>query len=286
MPEKNLAEIGVIGGTGLYAIDGLTDMREIEVNTPFGKPSDNLIYGKLDGIPVIFLPRHGRKHAFLPGEINQRANMWALKSVGVRKIISASAVGSLKEEIAPTHFCIPDQFVDETKGRVSTFFGNGIVGHVPMAHPFCTEIQKMMYEEAKKLGITVHYGGTYCCMEGPQFSTRAESEMHRHLGYSVIGMTMATEAKLAREAGFHYAPISMITDYDAWKDEEEVSQELVSKRMETNTHNMRNLLIKIIPLLNGIKCKDGCEHFIKGCLLTHKENFPKETYEKLKLILE
>jgi len=285
MAEKNLAEIGVIGGTGLYAIEGLSDIREVEIDTPFGKPSDNLIYGKLSGIPVVFLPRHGRKHAFLPGEINQRANMWALKSVGVKTVISASAVGSLKEEIAPTHFCIPDQFVDETKGRVSTFFGDGIVGHVPMAHPFCTELQKMIYDEAVKLGITVHMGGTYCCMEGPQFSTRAESEMHRKLGYSVIGMTMATEAKLAREAGFHYAPVSMITDYDAWKDEEEVSQELVSERMKTNILHMRALLIKIIPLIAKTSCRDACDKMTKGCMLTHKENFPQETYDRLRLII-
>lgn len=285
MAENFLAEIGVIGGTGLYAIEGLSDIREVEIDTPFGKPSDNLIYGKLSGIPVVFLPRHGRKHAFLPGEINQRANMWALKSVGVKTVISASAVGSLKEEIAPTHFCIPDQFVDETKGRVSTFFGDGIVGHVPMAHPFCTELQKMIYDEAVKLGITVHMGGTYCCMEGPQFSTRAESEMHRKLGYSVIGMTMATEAKLAREAGFHYAPVSMITDYDAWKDEEEVSQELVSERMKTNILHMRALLIKIIPLIAKTSCRDACDKMTKGCMLTHKESFPQETYDRLRLII-
>lgn len=286
MSEKNIAEIGVIGGTGLYAIEGLTDIREIEIDTPFGKPSDNLIYGKLASIPVVFLPRHGRKHAFLPGEINQRANMWALKSIGVKTIISASAVGSLKEEIAPTHFCIPDQFVDETKGRISSFFGNGIVGHVPMAHPFCSAIQKIIHDEAIKLGIKTHFGGTYCCMEGPQFSTKAESEMHRKLGYSVIGMTMATEAKLAREAGFCYAPVSMITDYDAWKEEEEVSQELVSERMKVNILNMRKLLISVIPLIGKAACKDSCASMTKGCLITHKEDFPKETYEKIRLLLD
>lgn len=286
MATKNLAEVGVIGGTGLYAIDGLTDIKEIEVNTPFGKPSDNLIYGNLSGIPVVFLPRHGRKHAFLPGEINQRANMWALKSVGVKTIVSASAVGSLREDIAPTHFIFPDQFVDETKGRVSTFFGNGIVGHVPMAHPFCSEICQMMYAEAVKLGIKSHQGGIYCCMEGPQFSTKAESEYHRKMGYSVIGMTLATEAKLAREAGFHYAPVSMITDYDAWKEGEEVDQAQVSKVMETNIKNMRSLLVKVIPLLKNITCKDSCNTFIKGSLLTHKENFPEDIYEKLRLIID
>jgi len=285
MSEKILAEIGVIGGTGLYAMDELTDVKEITVKTPFGAPSDNLIFGKILGIPVVFLPRHGRKHAILPSEINQRANMWALKSVGVKTIISASAVGSLKQEIAPTHFFFPDQFVDETKGRVSTFFGHGIVGHVPMAEPFCMEVSDMMYKEAKELGINAHKGGVYCCMEGPQFSTKAESNYHRQMGYSVIGMTMATEAKLARETGFHYAPVSLVTDYDSWKEGEEVDQNKVSATMNENIHNIRKLLLKIIPLVAKTGCRNNCDGFTKGSLLTHKENFDKNTYEKLQMIL-
>ena len=285
MVKKALAEIGVIGGTGLYAMKELKILREIKVKTPFGLPSDNLILGTLSGIKVVFLPRHGRKHAILPGEINQRANMWALKSIGVKTIISASAVGSLKEELAPTHFVFPDQFVDQTKGRPSTFFGNGIVGHVPMAEPFCMKLSDMMYKEAVKLGIKAHKGGTYCCMEGPGFSTKAESHFHRKMGYSIIGMTMATEAKLAREAGFHYAPVSLVTDYDCWKEGEEVDQHKVSETMTKNIHNIRRLLVKIIPLVAGAGCRGNCPEFIKNSLLTHKENFPAATYKKLKLIL-
>ena len=286
MANKVLAEIGVIGGTGLYAMQELKILKEIKVKTPFGDPSDKLILGTLSGIKVAFLPRHGRKHAMLPGEINQRANMWALKSIGVKTIISASAVGSLKEELAPTHFVFPNQFVDQTKGRPSTFFGNGIVGHVPLADPFCMEISDMMYAQAKKLGIVCHKGGTYCCMEGPGFSTKAESHFHRAMGYDIIGMTMATEAKLAREAGFHYAPVSLVTDYDCWKEGEEVNQHKVSETVHANVENIRRLLVKAIPLIAETACRNGCPTFTRNSLLTHKENFPAKTYAKLKLILE
>lgn len=286
MAKKALAEIGVIGGTGLYAMKELNILREIKVKTPFGDPSDKLILGTLSGIKVVFLPRHGRKHHLLPGEINQRANMWALKSIGVKTIISASAVGSLRQELPPTHFVFPDQFVDQTKGRKSTFFGEGIVGHLPMAEPFCMKLSDMMYKEAVKLGIKAHKGGTYCCMEGPGFSTKAESHFHRKMGYSIIGMTMATEAKLAREAGFHYAPVSLVTDYDCWKEGEEVDQHKVSETMTRNIHNIRRLLLKVIPLVAKAGCRNGCPDMTRGSLLTHKENFPPKTYAKLKLILE
>lgn len=286
MANKVLAEIGVIGGTGLYAMQELRILKEIKVKTPFGSPSDKIILGTLSDMKVAFLPRHGRKHAILPGEINQRANMWALKSIGVKTIISASAVGSLKEELAPTHFVFPDQFVDQTRGRPSTFFGSGIVGHVPLAEPFCMNISDMMYAEARKLGISCHKGGTYCCMEGPGFSTKAESHFHRAMGYDIIGMTMATEAKLAREAGFHYAPVSLVTDYDCWKDGEEVNQHKVSETVQANVENIRRLLVKAIPLLAKAGCRNGCPSFTKNSLLTHKGNFPAKTYAKLKLILE
>lgn len=285
MSKKILAEIGVIGGTGLYAMEELKIHREIKVKTPFGDPSDKLLLGTLSGVKVVFLPRHGRKHALLPGEINQRANMWALKSVGVKTIISASAVGSLRHELPPTHFVFPDQFVDQTKGRPSTFFGNGIVGHVPMAEPFCMAVSDMMYKEAVKLGIKAHKGGTYCCMEGPGFSTKAESNFHRKMGYSIIGMTMATEAKLAREAGFHYAPVSLVTDYDCWKEGEEVDQHKVSETMAQNIHNIRRLLVKVVPLVAGAGCRNGCHDMTRNSLLTHKEHFPPKTYARLKLIL-
>ncbi|MDA8131028.1 MAG: S-methyl-5'-thioadenosine phosphorylase [Elusimicrobia bacterium] len=285
MANKVLAEIGVIGGTGLYAMQELKILREITVKTPFGDPSDKIILGSISGIKVAFLPRHGRKHHLLPGEINQRANMWALKSIGVRTILSASAVGSLKEKLAPTHFVFPDQFVDRTKGRPSTFFGGGIVGHVPMAEPFCMGVSDMMYGEAVKLGIKAHKGGTYICMEGPGFSTKAESEFHRRMGYDIIGMTMATEAKLAREAGFHYAPVSLVTDYDCWKEGEEVDQHQVSETMHKNIGNIRRLLVKALPLVAKAGCRNACPSFSKNSLLTHRDNFPPKTYKKLELIL-
>lgn len=286
MANKALAEIGVIGGTGLYAMKELRNVRELGIRTPFGSPSDKLVLGRLSGLPVAFLPRHGRRHAILPGEINQRANMWALKAIGIKTIILASAVGSLKAALAPTHFVFPDQFVDETKGRPSTFFGGGIVGHVPLAEPFCMKISDMMYAEALKLGIRSHKGGTYVCMEGPGFSTKAESFYHRRLGYDIIGMTMATEAKLAREAGFHYAPVSLVTDYDCWKEGEEVDQHKVSETLHANVENIRRLLVKIIPLVLKAGCRNHCPAFIKTSLLTHKKNFPPKTYARLKPILE
>lgn len=285
MALKNYVEIAVIGGSGLYAMQELKEVKEIKVKTPFGDPSDKIVTGILSGVKVAFLPRHGRKHAILPGEINQRANMWALKSLGVKTIISASAVGSLKQELAPTHFVFPDQFVDQTKGRVSTFFGGGIVAHVPMAEPFCMALSSVMYKEAAKLGITSHYGGTYVCMEGPGFSTKAESHFHRQQGYSIIGMTVATEAKLAREAGFHYAPVSLVTDYDCWKEGEEVSQHQVSDTLSKNIENIRRLLVKVIPLAAKAGCKNHCPEFIKTSVLTHKEHFPRQLYKALKPII-
>ena len=277
--------IAVIGGSGLYQMDELKDKKEIRAKTPFGNPSDIILTGKISGIPVAFLPRHGRKHTLLPGEIPQRANMWALKSLGVRVIVSASAVGSLKGALAPTHFVFPDQFVDATKGRTSTFFGNGAVGHVPLANPFCGAVSDMMYSEAKKLGIRSHQGGTYLCMEGPGFSTKAESRYHRQMGCSIIGMTVATEAKLAREAGFHYAPVSLVTDYDCWKEGEEVDQNTVSNTLHKNIENIRRLLVKAIPLLSAVKCRTHCPDFTKTSLLTARKNIPASAYKRLELLL-
>jgi len=285
MTKKPVAGTAVIGGSGLYAMKELKGVREIAVKTPFGRPSDSIILGSLAGTPVAFLPRHGRKHAILPGEINHRANMWALKSLGVKTIISASAVGSLKAELAPAHFVFPDQFVDETKGRVSTFFGAGIVGHVPFAEPFCMALSGIMYKEAVKLGIKSHFGGVYVCMEGPGFSTRAESLYHRKLGYSIIGMTVATEAKLAREAGFHYAPVSLVTDYDCWKEGEEVDQEKVTATLKKNIENIRRLLVQVIPMAADVPCANYCPEFVKTSILTHKENFPPKTYRTLKFMI-
>jgi 5'-methylthioadenosine phosphorylase len=286
MELKYLAEIAVIGGSGLYDIKEFKDKKEIKVPTPFGNPSDSIITGKIQGIPCAFLPRHGRKHTLLPSEIPQKANIYALKLIGIKTIISVSAVGSLKQELKPAHFVFPYQMVDETKLRSATFWGNGAVAHVPMAEPFCKSVLKVMYNESLKIKIKSHLGGTYVCMEGPQFSTKAESEFHRKMGYSIIGMTLATEAKLAREAGFCYAPVSLVTDYDVWKEGEEVSQDKVLKTLKLNVENIKRLLVKVIPLIPRVRCQNKCASFIKSSLLTAKENIPQKTYKKLKLLFE
>jgi 5'-methylthioadenosine phosphorylase len=282
---NKIAEIAVIGGSGLYQIDELKDKKEIKIKTPFGKTSDNLISGKIYDTPVLFVPRHGRKHNILPGEIPHQANMWALKSLGVKTIISVSAVGSLKLELAPSHFVFPDQFVDETKLRKATFFGDGCVAHVPMAHPFCMEYSKFMHKKAVELGIKSHLGGVYVCMEGPTFSTKAESDYHRKMGYSVIGMTVASEAKVAREAGFHYVPVSLVTDYDCWKEGEEVDQGKVLETLNKNIENVRRLLVKVIGEMKNIKCNCDYENVMKTSLLTNRKFLSRAQINKLKLII-
>ncbi|NOY51992.1 MAG: S-methyl-5'-thioadenosine phosphorylase, partial [Deltaproteobacteria bacterium] len=229
------AQIGVIGGSGLYEIEGIKDLQQAVVRTPFGDPSDPLTLGKLNGVDVAFLPRHGKGHRILPSEINFRANIYAMKKLGVEQIISVSAVGSMKEEIAPGDIVIPDQFYDNTRKRISTFFGQGIVGHVSLADPICPVLAERLGEAGKKAGAKVHRGGTYLCIEGPQFSTRAESGIYRSWGVEVIGMTNATEAKLAREAGLCYATIALSTDYDCWHEEEDdVNAEAVLQIIRQN----------------------------------------------------
>ncbi len=210
------ATIGIIGGSGLYSMSGLTNMREIRVKTPFGDPSDVFVLGTLEGKRVAFLARHGRGHRILPSEINYRANIYAMKMLGVERIISVSAVGSLKEDLRPGEFLVPDQFFDRTRNRISTFFGEGTVAHVAFAHPTCGQLSGVLADACVHEAVKVHRHGTYICMEGPQFSTLAEAEVHRQLGFEVIGMTNVTEAKLAREAEICYATIAMITDYDCW----------------------------------------------------------------------
>lgn len=284
MSKKVSAEIGIIGGSGLYDMRELERKMEVKIKTPFGSPSDAFVLGEIKGVKCAFLPRHGRKHTLLPGEIPQRANMYAFKSMGVKRIISASAVGSLKKSLAPAHFFFPDQFVDETRHRISTFFGGGMVGHVPLAEPFCRAMSEFMFNTARKLKIKSHFSGTYVCMEGPQFSTKAESEYHRKMGYSVVGMTMATEAKVAREAGFCYAPVSLVTDYDCWLEGEEVNQNKVTLTMKKNVENVKRLLLKVIPKAGEVECAGHCGDFIKSSLLTNRENAPRGTREKLGLI--
>lgn len=242
--------IGVIGGSGLYAMSELTAVEEVRVSTPFGDPSDAITIGTLAGERVAFLPRHARGHKILPSDIPVRANIYALKSLGVQWVIAASAVGSLREEIAPLHMVIPDQIIDRTKARISTFFTTGLVGHVGFADPFCPVLAELLAAAAEQAGATVHRGGTYVCMEGPAFSTRAESNLYRSWGASVIGMTGLPEAKLAREAEMHYAMIAQSTDYDCWRESEEaVSAEMVMGNVARNIDTVRKSLLALIPTI-------------------------------------
>lgn len=227
--------IGVIGGSGVYEMVGLDDVREEKVDTPFGDPSDALIVGRLGDQPVAFLPRHGRGHRISPTELNFRANIHALKALGADAILSISAVGSLRERIEPGSVVVPDQFIDRTRGRVSTFFGDGVVAHVAFADPFCAPLSSLMVEAAREAGGTVHEGGTYVCMEGPQFSTRAESNLYREWGGDVIGMTNLQEAKLAREAELCFSALAMATDYDCWRGEEDVAIEDILAVLSANS---------------------------------------------------
>lgn len=275
------AKIAVIGGSGLYNMDGVEDLEERLIDTPFGAPSDAVMIGTVSGVRTAFLPRHGRGHFLLPTEVPSRANIWALKSLGVERILSASAVGSLREDLAPRHFVFPDQLVDETRHRHSTFFGNGVVAHVAFAHPFSKPQSDLLYREAKALGLDATRGGTYCCMEGPQFSTRAESEMHRKLGYDIIGMTAAGEAKLAREAEICYSTIAMVTDYDCWKDEDHVHTEKVVEHLMANAENVQKLLRAAIPKLAAEPLDPECSQALRGAIFTAPQARNKETLERL-----
>jgi 5'-methylthioadenosine phosphorylase len=243
----------VIGGSGVYQIEGMKVLRTFFPNTPFGKPSDPITIGDYHGIQCAFLPRHGKGHRYLPGEIPQRANFYALKLLGVEYVMALSACGSLKKELAPRHFVFPSQIVDRTKGRPSTFFGSGIVAHISFAHPFSPALSKVMADAARKLGVTTHEGGTYICMEGPAFSTQAESHLHRSMGFDVIGMTAIPEAKLAREAEMSYALLAMVTDYDCWKEDEEgVSIEVVVGNLMANAENAKKVIADVLPKLAAV----------------------------------
>lgn len=247
MPVKPRAEMAVIGGSGLYEMEELEDVREVRVSTPFGRPSDAVILGTLSGRRVAFLPRHGRGHRINPSMINYRANVYALKSLGVTRIISVSAVGSMKTHIRPGHLVLPAQFIDRTTRRISTFFDQGLVAHVAFADPVCPVASVGLGEAAKTVGATVHVGGTYLCMEGPQFSTQAESLLYRQWGVDVIGMTNATEAKLAREAEICFATMALVTDYDCWHESEEsVSVEAILSIMHANVEQAKNALRQIV----------------------------------------
>lgn len=280
------AKIGIIGGSGLYHVEGIKNFEEVKLKTPFGNPSDIITIGTFQNTSarVAFLPRHGRGHRILPSELNSRANIYALKMLGVEQIVSISACGSLKEEIRPGDFIIPDQIFDRTKARQNTFFGNGIVGHIGFAHPFCHKLGKILHEESRKLGITTHLGGTYVCIDGPQFSTKAESEVNRKHGFSIVGMTAIPESKLAREAEICYATVGLVTDYDVWKEGDEVSAGKIVEIINKNVTNVKNLIKNIIPLLEKTEpCE--CRKALENAVFTRKDAMNKTTMKKLDLLI-
>jgi len=279
------AEIGIIGGSGLYSMSGLTKTREVDVKTPFGEPSDAIVLGMLEGKRVAFLARHGRGHRILPGEINFRANVYAMKLLGVERIISVSAVGSLMEELRPGEFLVADQFVDRTKNRVSTFFGEGLVAHVGFDKPTCGQMSSVLADASVHCGVRVHRRGTYVCIEGPQFSTLAEANMHRQLRFEVIGMTNVTEAKLAREAEICYATMAMITDFDCWHPEHEsVTASQIMATLVQNAENAQHVLreaVRAMPEERNCKCGAALKH----ALVTDMKLVPKATKKKLSAII-
>jgi 5'-methylthioadenosine phosphorylase len=278
---ENTAEIGIIGGSGLYEMEGVTGVRELEVETPFGAPSDKLMLGTLDGKRVAFLPRHARGHKILPSEINFLANIFALKTLGVQWILSASAVGSLREKYEPLHMVIPDQFVDRTRKRRSTFFGRGMVAHVAFANPFCKHVSRVLSEACAEAGVTHHRGGTYVCIEGPQFSTRAESELYRSWGMDIIGMTNLEEARLAREAEICYATLAMVTDYDCWHpDHESVTADHIIANLVRNAANAKNVLrLAVRRLPTPRDCE--CAHALQHALVTRWADVPEKVRAEL-----
>ena len=283
--QASIGIIGIIGGSGLYAMTGLTDTREIRAKTPFGEPSDAIVLGILEGKRVAFLARHGRGHRILPGEINYRANIYAMKLLGAERIISVSAVGSLKEDLRPGEFLVPDQFFDRTKNRVSTFFGEGIVAHVAFAHPTCGQLSGVLGDACVHETVKVHRRGTYMCIEGPQFSTLAEAEVNRQLRFDVIGMTNVTEAKLAREAEICYATIAMITDYDCWHPEHEsVTAAQIIATLNQNADNAQKVLrtaVREVPSARSCKCGSALKH----SLVTDMKIVPKATKKRLAAII-
>ncbi|TRV08822.1 MAG: S-methyl-5'-thioadenosine phosphorylase [Microcystis wesenbergii Mw_MB_S_20031200_S109] len=283
-------KIGIIGGSGLYKMDALKDVREVSLDTPFGSPSDALIVGTLEGTEVAFLARHGRNHHFLPTELPFRANIHALKQLGVEYIISASAVGSLKAEVKPLDLVIPDQFIDRTKERIATFFGEGIVAHVAFGDPVCPQLAEILGDAVASLNlpeVTLHRGGTYLCMEGPAFSTKAESNLYRSWGATVIGMTNLTEAKLAREAEIAYATLALVTDYDCWHpDHDHVTVEMVIENLHHNAINAQKVIQETVRRLAANPPVSAAHSALKYAILTRLDSVPVATKEKLALFLK
>ena len=280
--------IGIIGGSGLYQMPELENVREQVVETPFGSPSDAFIIGELSGVTVAFLPRHARGHKFLPTEVPYRANIYAMKMLGVEYILSVSAVGSLQEQYAPTDMVIPDQFFDRTRARAkeSTFFGEGIVGHVTFAHPVCDELGDILEESCKTVGVNVHRGGTYLCMEGPAFSTKAESNVYRQWGMDIIGMTNLQEAKLAREAEIAYATLALVTDYDCWHEAHDaVTIDMVVEYLNKNVRNAQLILKDAVQKVAAKETPNQFRDAIKNAIFTAPNHWPAETAKKLEAII-
>lgn len=279
--SSNMATIGIIGGSGLYALDGITEVEEIAVATPFGAPSDRLTVGKIGDCRVVFLPRHGRGHRLLPSEVPFRANVFAMKALGVEWLLSISAVGSMREHIHPGDIVLPHQFIDRTR-REATFFGQGIVAHVGMAEPTCGELRAVLASVIRDTQLPLHEDGTYLCMEGPAFSTRAESHAYRSLGVSVIGMTAMPEAKLAREAELHYAVVALATDYDCWHDtEDHVSVDAVVAILQQNVANVRRVLERALPAIAHCRSRCQCEAALANAILTDPRHVPEARVREL-----
>ena len=288
-PATPTARLGVIGGSGLYAIEGLQDVSEVRITTPFGDPSDAIVVGTLDGAPIAFLPRHGRGHRLSPSEVPSRANIYALKSLGVEWVLSVSAVGSLREDYAPLDLVVPDQLFDRTKTRPNSFFEGGVVAHVSFADPFCPHLSGLLWETMSGMeGFTAHRGGTYVCIEGPLFSTKAESRIYRQLGCDVIGMTALPEAKLAREAELHYATIACVTDYDVWHESgETVTVEMVVANLQRNVANAKRILHalagRIPPRGTAVPC--GCGSALANAIMTDPSLITAPLRQKYGLLL-
>ena len=279
------ARVAIIGGSGLYEMEGLAGVREVELETPFGKPSDSFVLGELEGMPIAFLPRHGRGHRISPTKLPVRANIYALKTLGVERIISISAVGSLKEELKPLDLVVPDQIIDRTRQRESTFFDDSVVAHIAFADPFCAELSELIYQGAQQVGCVAHQGGTYVVMEGPAFSTRAECNLYRAWGSDMIGMTALPEAKLAREAEICYTILACVTDYDCWHETTEVvTVEMVVANLVRNVSVSREVLSRVIPRIPAER-SCPCASALKDAVITSKDHIPRELKERMQPII-
>jgi 5'-methylthioadenosine phosphorylase len=279
--------LGVIGGSGVYDVEALQEVEEVRVKTPFGDPSDAIVVGTISGVRVAFLPRHGRGHRIMPSELNARANIYALKSLGVEYVISISACGSMREEYAPRHIVIPDQLFDRTKSRASTFFGNGLVAHISFDEPFCADLSELVFQAVKETGTTVHRGGTFIVIEGPQFSTKAESRIYRQWGVDIIGMTAIPEAKLAREAEMCYATMAHVTDYDVWHETEEpVTVAMLIENLMANASVTKKALSYLVPMI-GAKRERTCEcgSALSTAFITQRDLVPEDTKRNLALLI-